>query len=94
MGSAEGIETALSAQQIFGVPVWAVMSAGGIARLPILPGINELIIFADHDGAGLVAAKKCATRYANANIAGQIQFPPAVGGDWNDHLKGVSANAE
>ncbi len=94
MGIAEGIETALSAQKIFGMPVWAVMSAGGIAQFPIIPGIKELMIFADHDDVGLTAAQRCATRYANATIDGKIHYPAVNGTDWNDYVKGEGYHVE
>ena len=29
--------------------MWAALSAGGIARFPVLAGIEALTIFADHD---------------------------------------------
>ena len=47
LGIAEGIETALSAAQIFKTPVWAAFSANGIAGLPIIAGVKSLRIFAD-----------------------------------------------
>ena len=84
MGIAEGIETALSASQIFGIPVWSLMSASGIAACPVIPGVKHLTIFADQDRAGLAAAAKCATRYQLAGIEGEIRVPPT--GDWNSYL--------
>ena len=47
-----------------GWPVWAATSAGAIARLPVLAGIDALTIFADADQAGRQAAKACADRWA------------------------------
>jgi hypothetical protein len=84
MGIAEGIETALSASQIFGIPVWSLISASGIAACPVIPGVKRLTIFADQDQAGLAAAAKCATRYERAGIEGEIRYPSA--GDWNSYL--------
>jgi putative DNA primase/helicase len=86
MGIAEGIETALSAQKIFGMPVWACMSAPGIAGFPALHGLNHLTIFADHDEAGLKAAKNCASRYQKRGINAEVRLPQKAGDDWNSFL--------
>jgi phage/plasmid primase-like uncharacterized protein len=84
MGVAEGLESALSASQIFGIPVWSLMSASGIAACPAIPGVKHLTIFADNDQVGLAAAAKCATRYERAGIEGEIQYPSTE--DWNSYL--------
>ena len=50
LGIAEGIETSLAVMQAFSWrPVWAAASAGMIAGLPVLPGIQALTVFADAD---------------------------------------------
>lgn len=72
LGIAEGIETALSAMQVFKTPVWATLSSGGIASFPILPRIKLLTVFADHDPPGLKAAHKCCRRYQAAGIDAEI----------------------
>jgi hypothetical protein len=83
LGIAEGIETALSVMQRFRWrPVWAATSAGAIARLPFLSGIEALTIFADADGAGIAAAQACAARWREAGRSVRILRPPA--GDFND----------
>jgi hypothetical protein len=87
LGIAEGIETALSAAQIFNIPVWAVLSANGMAYFPIVPDIKRLTIFADHDDPGISAAHRCAQRYAAAGIDGEIQHPSKKGSDWNNYLQ-------
>lgn len=86
LGIAEGIETALSAQQLFRLPVWAAISAAGIAVFPTIHGLNHLTIFGDADIAGRKAAEQCARRYEKAGIEGEIRYPPIVGSDWNDYL--------
>lgn len=82
----EGIETTLAAAQRYGLSAaWAATSAGGIARLPILPGIETLIIFADSDdgGAGKQAARTCAEQWSEAGRSVTIAAAPA-GEDFAD----------
>jgi hypothetical protein len=86
IGIAEGIETTLSAQQIFKIPTWAAMSAPGIAGFPVIQGLKHLTIFADHDRAGLDAARMCGGRYAKAGVEVQIRHPLKVSTDWNQYL--------
>jgi putative DNA primase/helicase len=86
VGVAEGIETALSASQVFRVPVWSAMSADGVASFPIVYGIRKLMIFPDHDEAGLIAAKTCARRHAKGGIEVEIRCPPKMNTDWNDFV--------
>jgi putative DNA primase/helicase len=86
MGIGEGTETALSAGQIFNVPVWAALSAGGIAAFPVISSIKHLTIFADYDEAGIQAARKCNSLYKKAGIEVEVRCPPNVGADWNDYL--------
>jgi putative DNA primase/helicase len=84
LGLAEGIETALSAHQIFKMPAWAAMSAGAIRDFQVIPGIEFLRIFADHDEVGLLAARTCKGRYKAAGIEVEIRYPPGPQSDWND----------
>ena len=82
-GLVEGIETGLSVMQRYGWrPIWAATSAGGIAHLPPLPGIEAVTIFADADGAGHKAAAACASHWIGAGREARINLPPA--GDFND----------
>lgn len=88
LGIAEGIETSLAIMQRAGwSPIWACASAGGIARLPVLAGIEALTIFPDLDdkGAGIDAARKCAERYREGSREVTIMKPP-IGRDWLDAL--------
>jgi putative DNA primase/helicase len=87
LGIAEGIETALSAMQVFKTPVWATLSSGGIASFPILPGIKLLTVFADHDQPGLAAAATCCRRYNAAGIDAEIRHPSRPDTDWNDFVR-------
>jgi putative DNA primase/helicase len=89
LGIAEGIESALSAQEIHGVPVWATMSAGGLTRFPVISGLQFLTIFADHDEAGRKAAASCAKRYRSAGVDGEVRCPTVPGSDWNDYQRGL-----
>lgn len=84
LGVAEGIETALRVMQGFGwSPVWAATSAGGIARLPVLPGIEALTVFADGDPAGQRAAADCADRWQEAGREVTLCLAPP-GEDFDD----------
>ncbi len=88
LGIAEGIETALSAMQMFKTPVWATLSSGSMAIFPVLPGIKRLTVFADHDRPGMAAAVTCCRRYSAAGIDAEIRYPVQPETDWNDFLRG------
>ena len=88
MGIAEGIETALACHQIFGIPVWSVISAGGMERFIPPTGIEELVIFADRDAsytgqAAAYALAKRLTRETKIHVTVKL---PADMGDFNDEL--------
>lgn len=67
LGLAEGIETALSLAHGY-EPVWAAIDAGNLSALPVLPGIECLLIACDRDPAGEKAARACARRWADAGV--------------------------
>jgi putative DNA primase/helicase len=80
---AEGIETALSLAHSYR-PAWACIDAGNLAALPVLPGIECLVIGADHDEAGLRAAEACAERWEAAGVDVVAIAPQTARSDWND----------
>ncbi len=80
---AEGIETALSLAHAF-TPAWACIDAGNLAAFPVLPGIETLVIGADHDPAGIRAATACADRWAAAGVDVRVIAPEVERTDWND----------
>lgn len=88
LGLAEGIESALSAAQIF-KPMWSCLDAGNLSRFPPLLRIETLTIFGDHDAAGLHAAEECASRWARVGCNVRIVCPPEPGDDMNDFLQGA-----
>lgn len=91
LGIAEGVETALAVAKTLGPwrPVWSAIDAGNLAGLPVVPGVERLIVYADTDpsGAGQAAAVALASRWHRAGREAYIAQPPApIGGkaDWND----------
>jgi putative DNA primase/helicase len=80
---AEGIETALAVGTVR-QPVWSAIDAGNLAQFPVLDGIEELLIMADHDDAGLRAAWECARRWKQARRCARIAYPPEPGTDAAD----------
>ncbi len=86
LGIAEGIETALSAQAIFGVPTWAALSADGLRRWQWPDGVAWVTIFADAGDVGRQAAGTLSDRLNAANIPNQV-VAPLHGDDFNDDLR-------
>lgn len=86
LGVAEGIETALAAHQLFGIPVWACVSATLLESFKVPEGVQRITIFADHDEsfAGQRAAATLAARLAKTHAV-EIKMPEAPG-DWLDVL--------
>lgn len=91
LGVAEGIETALSAAQLFDLPVWAVLSTAGMESFCWPEGTQELVIFGDNDEkfGGQAAAYRLAHRARTAKTPVPIvtvNIPDVIGCDWNDIL--------
>jgi hypothetical protein len=82
----EGIETCLATGF---TPIWACLSAGTMAALPLLSGIEALTVFADHDATGIRAANTCGERWHSAGREVTIAAPPSVGADFAD-LRGAA----
>ena len=85
----EGIETALSMAHAY-TPAWSCIDAGNLAALPVLAGIECLVIGADHDEAGLRAAQDCADRWAAAGVDVAVVAPKAARADWNDSRRAAA----
>lgn len=93
IGIAEGIETALAASILFDVPVWAGVSAHGLASFTPPPNVRNVYVFGDNDvnQTGQKAAAQLADRLTRQGFTVRIHTPPAIG-DWNDELmKGATA---
>ena len=68
----EGVETCMAARQLGLRPVWALGTAGGIEKLPLIDGVDELTILGENDnGANRNAtAAPIATRRKSAGKTG------------------------
>lgn len=88
MGIAEGIETALSAAQLFRLPVWAALSSGLLSTWEPPPTVRHVIIFGDHDSnfAGAAASYALAHRLACKGYGVEVRLPSDLDADWNDEL--------
>ena len=84
MGIAEGIETALAGWCMSGVPTVAAYCAGNLASWRWPPGVQRLVIFADHDKAGREAADTLRARAFTARLRCEVLTPTATGTDWCD----------
>lgn len=88
IGIAEGIETAIAAHMLFGLPVWACISRGGLESFLPPAGVEEVTVFGDCDKsfAGQAGAYKAAENLNRAKLRVSVRLPEAIG-DWNDVLK-------
>jgi len=86
LGIAEGIETAVSASVLFGVPCWAAVSAGMLAAWQPPPEAKRIIIFGDNDAnyAGQAATYGLARRLGSDGRVVEVRIPSDPGADWND----------
>lgn len=87
LGIAEGIETALSAHQLYKLPVWSTLNSVLMEKFKAPPGVTTLMIFADSDPnlTGLAAAMACGKKnlLSNNDVANVIIRWPERG-DFND----------
>lgn len=86
LGIGEGIETVLSLAHVF-TPVWSAIDAGNLAALPVLAGVESLVIAQDNDPAGRRAAQALADRYKASGCTVAIVSAEHDGDDLNDELE-------
>lgn len=79
----EGIETGLSYMEATGTPTWAALSAGGIRQLLLPDEVHHVVIAADADPVGIMAARAAARRWLAEGRRVSIARPP-IGLDFND----------
>jgi putative DNA primase/helicase len=88
LGIAEGIETALSATALFGLPCWAALNKTLLQEWMPPQEVRRVVIFSDNDAsfAGQAAAHALAQRLAGGQFAIEVEvrIPSAIGQDWND----------
>jgi hypothetical protein len=80
----EGIESSLSAGLLTGLPAWAALSAGNMARVPLPDHVQAVWIASDHDAAGQSAAWQAADAFMARGRAVQVLTPDTAGEDFND----------
>lgn len=85
IGIAEGIETGLSAMELFRVPVWCVLGSN-LARIELPAFVRNVAIFADRGEAGERAAAIAARAFHEQKRKVAVRYA-AQGKDFNDELK-------
>jgi DNA primase len=92
LGLAEGIETALSATVLFGVPCWAALGTERVGLLALPADVRELVLFLDHDRGGGRAERLAREAFGHV-LHIETQVPTRPGDDWNDVLRASSSTA-
>ena len=96
LGLAEGIETALSAWQLFNTPCWATLGTERFRHVAIPGSVRRLILFLDNDAAGRRAERLGRDAHLGTSVSVEVRYPDGAGQDWNDVLRqarGISGNA-
>ena len=87
MGVAEGIETAISASLLFGIPVWACVNGNLLAKWKPPEEAHEIVVFGDNDTnyTGQAKAYELANRLeVQFKRRTKVMIPKNAGTDWND----------
>ena len=87
IGIAEGIESGLAAQQLYGLPVWASLGASNLSNVVLPDKILRVTVFGDNGDAGRAAAKVAAETFSQQGREVRIAFPKGDVGDFNDLLQ-------
>jgi hypothetical protein len=89
----EGIETVLAAAtrvKLAGEPLqpaWALCSASSVARMPVIDGVERLVILVDRDESGETSAAECARVWFHAGRRVIRLRPRITGTDFNDVIR-------
>jgi len=72
---AEGVETALAAAMLLGIPTWASLGTSNMPRIAPPTWARAVTVVADHDEAGLRAAREAACRLRERELEVRIVTP-------------------
>ena len=86
LGIAEGIETGLSAMQLYDDPVWCACGSN-LAGVIVPDTVKRVVIYADNGEAGQLAADKAAAKFYQQGRRVTIVRPIDGFGDFNDYLQ-------
>lgn len=90
LGVAEGVETALSAAAIHGMPTWAALNTSLLTRFEPPSQTARLVVYADNDEPGIQAATRLVDRL-KGRVETEIVVPPPGLKDWNDTIVGKAS---
>ena len=86
LGWAEGIENALAATQLTGIPCWATLGTERFAHVALQACVKRLILFLDNDPGGRRAESLARETQCGTGVEIETRYPEASGADWNDVL--------
>lgn len=86
----EGPEDGLSLLEMLGGPVWVAAGTTFLPAMQFPPGVRSVLIGADNDPAGQVAAEKAAHAFTDRGLTVRIIRPIAGAKDFNDELTGAT----
>ncbi|MGE4307388.1 MAG: toprim domain-containing protein, partial [Novosphingobium sp.] len=87
LGLAEGVESALSAMILLGIPVWATLGSERFPHVAVPETVTRLILLPDADRAGRIGADKASEAHVVPGRTIETIWPPAPFNDWNDVLR-------
>lgn len=94
---AEGIETALSAIKLFGIPCWAALNEGLMQQWQWPAGLKRIVVFGDNDfnhvgqAAAYALARKISLSPSPPVV--DVRIPETPGEDWNDVDRNICKNS-
>jgi hypothetical protein len=87
LGIAEGVETAISAMILLGIPVWATLGSERFPLIAIPKSVTRLILLPDNDHAGRTAVPLAMKAHIVPGRSIETIWPWNGRNDWNDVLR-------
>ena len=84
VGVCEGIETAIAARAITGIPTWSVLCCTMMEKWAPPDGITDVTIFPDNDPAGLQSGIRLQQRLLENGVKVQMRLLKPQFNDWAD----------
>lgn len=83
----EGFEDGATIAQALGRSVWVAAGTSMLPHMLFPDGVRSVVIGADGDEPGKVAAEKAAAAYVERGLSVRITPPPPPAKDWNEWLQ-------